>query len=389
MSLPSPLKKILLAVGLFEPLRRFRDRGRLAFWTAAGRLRRGGRSAHRRIFDSDKALRARLDQWGSGRSAGPEGAHSSVGLAWIKRYDDKSLKRQVQNLLEHALPDAARIKSGSRVVIKVNMAGQFGAALDLLRSTGLSPVETYWTHPRAVRAFAELVRDAGAREVVIVEALYDQPTYLYFGFEQIVKRLGARFVDLNFPAPYADFVDVPAGPKAHIYPSFKLNPILIENDLFVSFAKLKRHHLAGLSLTLKNLIGIMPVRFYRRNESENNRSTIHHLPDGANAVSRVILDLVMARPIDLGLIDGVLTTLGSEGPWNNDISPVAFNAMICSRDPVAVDAVGARMMGYDPLASDYSGPFPNSINYLSLARELTLGTNRPEDMDLIWAYDRN
>ena len=67
----------------------------------------------------------------------------------------------------------------------------------------MSPGETFWTHPEVLRAVCELVIDAGAAKITVVESIYDQQSYADYGYKAIVESVDATFVDLNNPAPYS------------------------------------------------------------------------------------------------------------------------------------------------------------------------------------------
>ena len=53
--------------------------------------------------------------------------------------------------------------------------------------------------------------------------------------------------------------------------------------------------------------------------------------------------------------------------------PVRKDVMLAAADQVAIDAVSARMMGFDPL----------SIRYLALAHERGLGVADPREIELV------
>jgi len=55
------------------------------------------------------------------------------------------------------------------------------------------------------------------------------------------------------------------------------------------------------------------------------------------------------------------------------MEPVRKDVFLASADQVAIDAVAARLMGFDPM----------SIRYLALAHERGLGTADPRDIDLV------
>jgi uncharacterized protein (DUF362 family) len=249
----------------------------------------------------------------------------------------------------------------------------------------------FMTHPEVVKALCEFLRDAGASKIYIVEGVVEAESYPTFGYTEAAKAVGAELVDLNWKAPFKNFAQVSSGTSPLIYETFTFNPAIVEIDTFISVAKLKCHYTAGVTLALKNLIGIGPLGYYRREESQTFRSAMHGgLEDGVDKrLIRVILDLNRARPIHYALIDGILTCEGGEGPWQKTMQQVKAGVLIGGADPVAVDTVGTAVMGFDPAAADRAAPFIRSENYLRMAGELGLGTNHMDAIGISGARVEN
>jgi uncharacterized protein (DUF362 family) len=245
-------------------------------------------------------------------------------------------------------------------------------------------MDSFVTHPEIVRALGELVRDAGAREVLIVEAVYEWESYTQWGYEEVAESIEAKLIDLNDTAPYSDFAKTPVGEGAYIYTDFVFNHILEEVDAFISVSKLKNHWWAGVTHTMKNLFGLVPYRFYTLDKEHAWRSAFHgegQVP--TTRIPRVIMDLNRARPIHLGLIDGVKSAESGEGPWIQSMSPLDPGVLLAGKDVVATDAVATAVMGYDPTAERPTPPFVRGDNHLNLAYELGLGTNRLDEIEVV------
>jgi len=294
-----------------------------------------------------------------------------VAIAQAKTYDGVLIKQKIQDLLDALGGLADIVKAGARVALKVNLTG----GMHFSPPEGFTAPESYVTHPEVVRALGELLFDAGAGELYIVEAVYDQVSYPAWGYDQVAKGLGATLIDLNAPAPYPDFVRSPTGPGWLIYEDFLFNPILGEVDTFISLAKMKCHFNCGITLSMKNLVGLVPYTHYRLSEDHWWRSAFHGEGEQTKTrLPRVILDLNRARPIHFALIDGVMTAEGGESP-RGSFRPVQPGMLIAGKNPVATDAVATAAMGFDPLASPPTLPFIRSDNYLTMAGELGMGSN--------------
>ncbi len=93
-------------------------------------------------------------------------------------------------------------------------------------------------------------------------------------------------------------------------------------------------------------------------------------------IHETLVDLLaIQKEIHKGLfaiMDG--TTCGN-GPGPRTMYPVVKDYMLASSDQVAIDAISAKMMGFDPMA----------IDYIRLAHEDGLGVGRPEEIEVVGA----
>ena len=297
---------------------------------------------------------------------------STVAIGRAAAYDQDLVKAQLQALLEGCGGLADLVRPGARIGLKPNLTGEtFSDA-----SLPAPATELFDVHPVVVAALAELLLDAGAQKVYIMEGLGDTAIFRKWGYVEIADRLGARLVDLCDPAPYSEFVNFPTGTRRLIYDQFYLNGLLGELDLFVSVAKMKCHSTTGVTLSLKNLFGLPPIQRYRRSDSDNNRSAFHESTVFDTRVPRVIVDLNLARPVHLAVVDGIKTVEAGAGSWDKGYAPVQPGLLFAGRDPVAVDAVTAAVMGFDPQAASGLHPFEYADNHLELAAAAGVGTDR-------------
>ena len=88
----------------------------------------------------------------------------------------------------------------------------------------------------------------------------------------------------------------------------------------------------------------------------------------------VLVDLMIMQqelhPHVFAVMDG---TVCGNGAGPRTMEPVVKNVLLASADSVAIDAVAAKLMGFDPW----------SIPYLRMATEMSLGTARPAEIDLV------
>ncbi|MFZ7125086.1 MAG: DUF362 domain-containing protein [Desulfobacterales bacterium] len=206
------------------------------------------------------------------------------------------------------------------------------------------------THPAVVQAAVEAFRRLGAAEVVVAEGPGHINDTLWCleesGIGDVLKDEGIRFADLN----YADFVRQPnLGNKTDLGDLFLPVPI-VEADIVVSMAKMKTHHWAGATLSMKNLFGIMPGSVYGW-----PKNVLHYA-----GIVPSILDINATVKPDFAIVDGIVGMEG-DGPIMGD--PVKAGLLVMGRNFPAVDATCCRLMGIDPdeidylnWASDWLGP---------------------------------
>lgn len=294
-----------------------------------------------------------------------------AAIGRVENYELEHLYDELKKMLEGIGGLADIVKPGAHVGIKPNLTG--GTGYD--SSLPLPTMEIYVTHPAVIGALIRLLYEAGASKVTVLEALGDDQTYSAWGYTELARSLGVNLVDLNKPDPYPKFETFAVGPAYNIYEAFLLNPALKGVDVFVSVAKMKCHATAGVTLSMKNLFGIVPVSPYRRKVEDGHRSAFHSEEKFDRRVPRIIVDLNRARPVHLSLIDGIITSEGGEGPWIKGLNPIRPGLLVAGKNPVATDSVAAALMGFDPAGVSGKMPFIHGENHIALAGEAGLGSN--------------
>ena len=195
------------------------------------------------------------------------------------------------------------------------------------------------THPAVVRAAAEVFRAWGGEVFVAEGQGHCRDTGLVLdqsGLGAVLDRDRLEFVDLN----HDDVYECPNRLGSTGLPVLQLPRTLRRADLVVSLPKMKTHHWAGATLSMKNLFGVMPGCYYGW-----PKNLLHQ-----RGISRSILDVNAAVRPDLAIIDGVVAMEG-DGPIMGD--PVAMGVLVLGVRPTAVDATAARLMGLEPGRIEY------------------------------------
>ena len=226
------------------------------------------------------------------------------------------------------------IEGGDTVLIKPNLVD------------GRDPETGETVHPEVIKALIRLAFDAGAGRVIVGEGptLYirslNRP--LHREVRRIAEEEGAEMI--NFEEH--PFVKVRLKNPV-CFSEIKVPKALLECDVFINVPALKTHHLVGVTVALKNLYGVLSLEDKRR----------YHAID---RTEEIIVDLNLARRSDLTVVDGTYAT--------HHLPPLkrlTLNLTIAGDDPVAVDAVSAKILGLDP----------EKIRILKWAEERGLGTS--------------
>ena len=206
---------------------------------------------------------------------------------------------------------------------------------------GLDALGVINTHPAVVGAAREAFLRLGARSVVVG----DGPA-LERDSEAIVETLRLRdyiggkltetFIDLNVD----DVRRVPLRTRASALKELYLPETVLRADFVVSMPKLKTHHWAGVTLSLKNMFGIVPGNCYGW-----PKNILHWA-----GITRALLDINSTVRPDFAIVDGIV---GMEGNGPIQGTPKRCGVLVAGDDAVAVDATCARIMALVPERIDY------------------------------------
>lgn len=191
------------------------------------------------------------------------------------------------------------------------------------------------THPALVRATAEVFRSLGAREVFVAEGqghCRDSDWVLdESGLAEVLGHAKLEFVDLN----HDDVFLKPNLMRFTRLGQLGLPSALKRADIVVSMPKLKTHHWAGVTLSMKNLFGMMPGVYYGW-----PKNVLHHA-----GIPESILDITATVRPHLAIVDGIVGMEG-DGPIMGTAKNVG--AIVIGTNLPAVDATAARLMAIDP-----------------------------------------
>ena len=201
------------------------------------------------------------------------------------------------------------------------------------------------TNPKLIRQIVKHCFDAGAKDVYVFDHTCDdwRSCYSSSGIEEAAKDVGAKVVPGNSESYYQD-VDVPMGKRLK---DASVHELILESDVFINVPILKSHGGATLTVSMKNLMGIVwDRRYWHRND-----------------LHQCIADFSTFRKPDLNIVDAysVMKKNGPRGVSEADV--VTMKSQIISADIVAADAAAAKLFG----------KAPSDIDYINYASEMKIG----------------
>lgn len=216
------------------------------------------------------------------------------------------------------------------------------------------------THPLLVAAAAECFKRLGARSAVVGEGPgHQRDTYLVLhesGLLEQLSRVQVPFIDLNRD----DVSKVKLRADYSGLHEIWLPRTVLEADFIVSMPKIKTHHWTGVTLSMKNMFGVVPGVKYGW-----PKNILHW-----KGIERCIVDICATVPIHFVIADGIVAMEGN-GPLAG--SPRHLGKLVLADDPVAADATCARLMGFVPERVPHISAAGRFLGNILLARVKQLG----------------
>lgn len=227
----------------------------------------------------------------------------------------------------------AFIKKGQTVVVKPNIGWDVSAE----RAGN--------TNPLLVKQIIKHCYNAGAKDVYVFDHTceYWKKCYSNSGIESAVKDAGGKIVSGESEGYYHD-VEVKSGSTLK---NAKVHELILNSDVFINVPILKHHGSSGITIGMKNLMGVVWDRgFWHQNN-----------------LHQCIADFASYRKPDLTIVDAynVMKRNGPRGTSKEDI--IAMKSLLMSKDIVAIDAAAAKLYGIEP----------ERIDHIRIANQMKLG----------------
>ena len=287
--------------------------------------------------------------------------------------DLQAVQETVEDALDLAggLPESLR--TANSIILKPNFVGAMNttSSAQLVSHRG-RPVHD--SDPQVIEAVAAVVRKANSTATIYLgdglDLRDDRDAHDVFGCmdcHSIARRYDLRLIDFN----EGTLVEVPVPANGLSQRRLFVREEVAATDCFVSISKLKCHNTAGVTLSLKNMFGLLARRKY----GDITRSLMHQ---NTFRLMRVFVDVNITFPNVLQVIDGIVGATHSQRG-----QPVESEVLLVGTDPVATDSIGTQFMGFDPTADYPDLPFSMAENHLKLAARAGLGTLEPDEIDIV------
>jgi uncharacterized protein (DUF362 family) len=232
------------------------------------------------------------------------------------------------------------VKPNQKVVVKPNIGWD------------ATPERGANTNPALVARIIEQCKLAGAKSVYV----FDNPvaewtrSYKNSGIEDAVKKAGGIMVSGKSES-YYHAVTIPKGKRLK---SAKVHELILESDVFINVPVLKNHGGSTLSISMKNMMGVVWDREYWH----------------SNDLHQCIADFASFCKPDLNIVDAyrVMKRNGPRGVSVADVVTMKYQMM--GTDIVAVDTAATKVFGLDP----------KQLRHIALAEELGVGTSNIDSL---------
>ena len=209
------------------------------------------------------------------------------------------------------------VKPNAKVIVKPNVL------------TGRAPEYAVCTNPIVVGAIIRMCYEAGAAQVTVLDNPTSSPRAAFqeSGLAQATQEAGGTVKYLsnrNF-----ETVQIPEG---QVIGGWPFVTDIFEADTLINVPICKHHGGAGLTLAMKNLMGVMG----------GNRGKLHP------KLSQKLSDVATLVKPDLIILDA-FRALVRNGPGGGRLSDVTLpKTCVAGTSPVAIDSYGCKIMGWKP-----------------------------------------
>ncbi len=251
---------------------------------------------------------------------------AKVGL--VKGNDRRDIVYQALKQIEDDV--LASIQGKKRILIKPNFVS--------------TRRELCATHVDAVRGILDFLTPHYKGQITIGESTAfgggTHEGYVNYGYTALENEYNVKLIDLNEQPWVYRYVFG----KGHQPTPIRIITTFLDRDTYViSAAKMKTHDRAVTTLSLKNVLLAAPLNDYKTNDKWLTHAEYNFSPKAL--IHFNMFHLAQEIYPDLGVIDGFVAMEGN-GPVGG--TPVDARVALASLDPLAMDMLTTKLMGFDP-----------------------------------------
>ena len=268
----------------------------------------------------------------------------------IVRVEKGDYQWQIEERVQAAVREAIRlvgglgdiVQPGGLIIIKPNLV-----------MTPDHPRCGACTSPEVCKAIADVVKEMGANPVIAESSAVGVDTEAvikFMGFDRL-REEGYQVVDLKgTPTVRLELDD------GVVLKDVRTFELVTQADAIISVPVMKTHDQCEVTLSLKNMKGL---------EDDRDKKWMHKV-----GINTGVSDINTAFKPSFAIIDGIWAQEGL-GPMYG--IPVDMNLLVAGRDLVAVDTVGAAVMGFEA----------HEIPMIEIAAQRGLGTADLSQIDIV------
>ena len=217
-----------------------------------------------------------------------------------------------------------RLPQSGLIIIKPNLTNADGPPV----TTSVAAAEAVYEYCRA-HSGAEIAIGEGCGSGVT------QTTFEANGYAASARKHGIRLIDFNQePAITLKRPDVLQLKEFHL-------PRVAQDAFVISLPVLKDHSFTKTTIAMKNMFGLAPAPYY---QGSWNKSKLH-----SPSTDKSVVDVCLYKRPGLCVVDASVALTG----MHQSGTPKNLGLILASFDPVAIDAVGTRLLGHDPARIEY------------------------------------
>ncbi len=175
--------------------------------------------------------------------------------------------------------------------------------------------------------------------------------------DESAEKSGVLDVCDYFEVPFFNLskdIMIPVKGELKALMNVKIPRTFLKADHVINLPVMKTHNIAGVSLGMKNMFGIVP-----------GKKNSHH-----SKLSDAIADVSKIKRPHLTIMDGII---GMEGDGPISGKPKKMDLTLASRDVLALDFTACRVMRINPF----------NIDHLQKAAYYGLGVSNPEKIEVV------